>query len=141
MSVRRPGELLHIDSKKLGRIEGIAHRVTGRRRGVVNRHQGIGSEALHVCIDDATRLAYSDILADEGKAARWAFSSAPLVGLRGSERYRRAGHDRQRFGLSQQGFPRSGRHDRCQTQTHQTVHAANHDRSGEPGKDRRRHRR
>jgi hypothetical protein len=80
---QRPGELIHIDSKKLGRIEGIGHRITDRMRGAVNRHHGIGWEALHGCIDDATRLAYSEILADERKAARWAFSSAPLVGLRG----------------------------------------------------------
>jgi transposase InsO family protein len=65
---QRPGELIHIDSKKLGRIEGIGHRITGRTRGAVNRHHGIGWEALHVCIDDATRLAYSEILADERKA-------------------------------------------------------------------------
>jgi hypothetical protein len=62
---RRPGELIHIDSKKLGRIAGIGHRITGRTPGAVNRHRGIGWEALHVCIDDATRLGYGEILANE----------------------------------------------------------------------------
>ena len=69
----RPGELLHIDVKKLGRIEGGAgHRITGRRR--TNRRQTDGSgirrlqvgwEFVHVCVDDATRLAYAEVLADE----------------------------------------------------------------------------
>jgi hypothetical protein len=81
----RAGELIHLDSKKLGRIEGIGHRITGRTQGAVNRHHGIGWEALHVCIDDAMRLAYSEILADERKARAVAFSSAPLAGLRGTE--------------------------------------------------------
>jgi transposase InsO family protein len=74
----RPGELIHIDSKKLGRIEGIGHRITGRRRGAINRHHGIGWEALHVCIDDATRLAYSEILADERKASAVGFLERAL---------------------------------------------------------------
>jgi len=74
----RPGELIHIDTKKLGRIEGIGHRITGRTRGAVNRHHGIGWEALHVCIDDATRLAYSEILADERKASAVGFLERAL---------------------------------------------------------------
>jgi leucine-zipper of insertion element IS481 len=41
----RPGELIHLDSKKLGRIAGIGHHITGRRPGAVNRHHGIGWEA------------------------------------------------------------------------------------------------
>jgi transposase InsO family protein len=64
---QRPGELIHLDSKKLGRIAGVGHRFTGRVTGAVNRHHGIGWEALHVCIDDATRLGYSEILPDERK--------------------------------------------------------------------------
>jgi transposase InsO family protein len=56
------GELLHIDSKKLGRIEGLGHRITGDRRG---RTRGRGWEYLHVAIDDASRLAYTELLPDE----------------------------------------------------------------------------
>jgi transposase InsO family protein len=57
-----PGELLHIDVKKLVRIQGAGHRVTGNRRGTA---KGIGWEYVHVCIDDATRLAYVEVLEDE----------------------------------------------------------------------------
>jgi transposase InsO family protein len=69
----RPGELLHLDTKKLGRIEGVGHRITGRRTGAINRHHGIGWEALHVAIDDASRLAYIELLPDEKKESATAF--------------------------------------------------------------------
>jgi len=63
---RHPGELLHIDVKKLGRIHrGAGHRILGRGPG---RHGGKGRagwEFVHVCVDDATRLAYVEVLADE----------------------------------------------------------------------------
>jgi transposase InsO family protein len=75
---QRPGELIHIDSKKLGRIAGIGHRITGRTPGAVNRHHGIGWEALHVCIDDATRLGYSEILPDERKESAVGFLERAL---------------------------------------------------------------
>src|SRR6516165_1620636 len=55
----KPGELIHIDIKKLGRIGSVGHRITGRQTGVVNRHLGIGWEFVHVCIDDASRIAFS----------------------------------------------------------------------------------
>jgi transposase InsO family protein len=59
----RPGELIHIDVKKLVRIEGGAgHRVTGRR---TSHARGAGWEFVHVCVDDATRLAYVEVLHDE----------------------------------------------------------------------------
>jgi len=57
-----PGELIHIDVKKLGRIRAAGHRVTGSRRG---QAKGIGWEYVHVCIDDATRMAYVEVLQDE----------------------------------------------------------------------------
>ena len=53
-----PGELIHIDIKKLDRIGSVGHRITGRQTGVVNRHLGIGWEYVHVCIDDASRVAF-----------------------------------------------------------------------------------
>jgi len=66
---KRPGELLHIDVKKLGRISGGAgHRVTGdRRRQGSSSHSArrTGWEFVHVCVDDATRLAYVEVLEDE----------------------------------------------------------------------------
>lgn len=63
---QRPGELIHIDTKKLGRIDGVGHRATGDRR---DRTRGVGWEYLHVAIDDASRLAYTELLpADNGEA-------------------------------------------------------------------------
>jgi transposase InsO family protein len=60
---RHAGELIHIDVKKLGRIQGGAgHRVHGDRR---RSPRGGGWEYVHVCIDDATRLAYVEVLSDE----------------------------------------------------------------------------
>ena len=75
---QRPGELIHLDSKKLGRIAGIGHRFAGRAAGTVNRHHGIGWEALHVCIDDASRLGYSEILPDERKESALGFLERAL---------------------------------------------------------------
>src|SRR3954454_13111700 len=68
---RHPGELIHVDVKKLGVITGAGHRVTGRRdsqnatRKARRRGAPKGWEFVHVCIDDATRLAYAEVLADE----------------------------------------------------------------------------
>jgi transposase InsO family protein len=76
---QRPGELIHIDTKKLGKIAGIGHRITGRRSGMINRHRGIGWEHLHVAVDDASRLAYTEILADERKASAIAFLERALA--------------------------------------------------------------
>jgi transposase InsO family protein/transposase-like protein len=61
---RRAGELLHIDVKKLGRIVRPGHRVTGSRRDRRD-HGKKGWEFVHVCVDDATRLAYVEVLANE----------------------------------------------------------------------------
>jgi transposase InsO family protein len=68
---RRAGELIHVDVKKLGRIRGAGHRVSGhrasqRRTRVNGRLTGVaGWEFVHVCVDDATRLAYVEVLTDE----------------------------------------------------------------------------
>ena len=59
---RRPGELLHLDIKKLGRFTRPGHRVHGDR-AIRNRH--VGWEYVHVAIDDHSRLAYAEILDDE----------------------------------------------------------------------------
>jgi transposase InsO family protein len=65
---KRPGELIHVDVKKLGRILRPGHRVTGNRRDRFTDARGYGVagwEFVHVCVDDATRLAYVEVLADE----------------------------------------------------------------------------
>lgn len=56
-----PGELIHLDIKSLGKIDGLGHRITGQRSGQT-RNRGIGWDHLHVAIDDASRLAYTEIL-------------------------------------------------------------------------------
>jgi len=69
---RHPGELIHIDVKKLGKFNQPGHRV--RRRGVgTHRNRGIGWEFCHVAIDDTSRLAYVEILDDERGATCAAF--------------------------------------------------------------------
>ncbi len=70
---RTPGELIHIDVKKLGRIRGGAgHRMSGNR-GPGQRSRGAGWEFVHVCVDDATRLAYVEVLGDEKATTAVAF--------------------------------------------------------------------
>ena len=66
----RPGELVHIDVKKLGRIGRPGHRVNGDRRTQLH---GIGWEFVHVAVDDATRLAYVEVLDDEKGATAAGF--------------------------------------------------------------------
>jgi transposase InsO family protein len=61
---KHPGELIHLDIKKLGRFERPGHRVTGDRTGQSNS-RGVGWEYVHVCIDDHSRLSFSQIHVDE----------------------------------------------------------------------------
>jgi transposase InsO family protein len=77
---KRPGELIHIDVKKLGRIghRGPGHRATGER-GPGRRSRGAGWEFVHVCVDDATRLAYVELLPDEKAITAIGFLKRALV--------------------------------------------------------------
>jgi len=77
---RHPGELLHIDIKKLGRIARAGHAVHGDRR---TRARGIGWEFVHVAIDDATRLAYVEVLGDETKESVVAFLERAVAHMAG----------------------------------------------------------
>lgn len=61
----RPGEMIHLDIKKLGRFERAGHRATGDRQAGRSRHAGW--DFLHVCVDDASRLAYTELLPSEGQ--------------------------------------------------------------------------
>jgi transposase InsO family protein len=77
-----PGELIHIDIKKLGKIDGIGHRITGDRRGQSNRRsrgQGPGWEFVHVCIDDASRIAFVQVMKDEKKRSAVTFLKAAVA--------------------------------------------------------------
>ena len=75
----RPGELVHVDVKKLGVISGVGHRISGQRqsqnatRRARRRGAPKGWEFVHVCVDDATRLAYVEVLADEQGATAAGF--------------------------------------------------------------------
>jgi transposase InsO family protein len=76
----RPGELVHVDVKKLGRFDAAGHRVTGSRRSrktqttAAGRGRGVvGWEYVHIAIDDCTRLAYAEVLADEKATTAIAF--------------------------------------------------------------------
>jgi transposase InsO family protein len=77
---QRPGELVHVDVKKLGRIARPGHRVIGRvsGRGHHRRAYDQGWEFVHIAIDDATRLAYVEVLADEKAATAVGFFKRAL---------------------------------------------------------------
>src|SRR5215831_1516034 len=77
-----PGELIHIDIKKLGKFNEIGHRITGDRRGQSNlrsRGQGPGWEYVHVCIDDASRIAFSQVMKNEKRGCAVAFLKAAVA--------------------------------------------------------------
>jgi transposase InsO family protein len=79
---QHPGEMIHLDIKKLGRIDGIGHRITGDRRGQSNRRargEGLGWEYVHVCIDDASRLAFMRVLPSEKKESAVSFLKAAIA--------------------------------------------------------------
>ncbi len=75
---KTPGELLHIDIKKLGRFERVGHRITGKHAGLATSH-GAGWEFVHVCIDDNSRIAFTQILPDEKKESATAFLQAAVA--------------------------------------------------------------
>jgi transposase InsO family protein len=75
---KNPGELIHIDIKKLGRFSRTGHRITGNRKGQSNT-RGVGWEFVHVCIDDASRLAFTQIKPNEKKRSATAFLRASVA--------------------------------------------------------------
>jgi hypothetical protein len=70
VSARPPGELVHLDIKKLGRFRRVGHRIHGDHG---RRSRGSGSDYLHIAIDDRTRLAYAALFPDETAASAAAF--------------------------------------------------------------------
>lgn len=78
---RRPGDLVHLDVKKLGRISGFhGHRITGDRS---KTRKGAGWDYVHVAIDDRTRIAYAEVLRDETGVTTAAFLRRALAWYRG----------------------------------------------------------
>lgn len=79
---KTPGEIIHIDIKKLGRFNAVGHRITGDRRGQSNargRGEGPGWEFAHVAVDDHSRVATAAILPDEKKGSAVAFLKAAVA--------------------------------------------------------------
>jgi transposase InsO family protein len=76
----KAGELVHLDIKKLGRFQRPGHRATGSRIGSRNAHAGW--DFVHVAIDDATRLAYAEILPDEKQESACGFLERALKWMR-----------------------------------------------------------
>jgi transposase InsO family protein len=74
----RPGELIHIDIKKLGKFNRVGHRITGDRTGQSNT-RGVGWEFVHVAVDDASRIAFSRIMKTERQACAVAFLKAAIA--------------------------------------------------------------
>src|SRR5579862_2919220 len=74
----RPGELIHINIKKLGKFNQIGHRITGDRSGQSNS-RGVGWEYVHVCIDDHSRIGFVDIMPDQKKRSAVAFLKAAVA--------------------------------------------------------------
>jgi transposase InsO family protein len=77
-----PGELIHIDIKKLGRFDRVGHRITGDRTGQSNA-RGIGWEFVHVCIDDHSRIAFAQVMPTERKECAIAFLKAAIAYYKG----------------------------------------------------------
>lgn len=73
-----PGDMIHLDIKKLGRFDRVGHRITGDRRGQSNA-RGIGWEFVHVSVDDASRLAFTNIMPDEKAESAVVFLKAAVA--------------------------------------------------------------
>jgi len=74
----RPGEMIHLDIKKLGRFNKVGHRITGDRKGQSNS-RGVGWEFVHVAIDDHSRIAFAKIMGSERKRSATAFLKAAIA--------------------------------------------------------------
>ena len=89
----RPGELLHIDIKKLGRFWHVGKRI---RQDGVQRSPRAGWHHVHVAVDDHTRIAYSEVLPSEGASDAVAFLERAYHLVCPTGHHRGVGHDRQR---------------------------------------------
>ena len=117
----QPGELLHLDVKKLGRILRVGHRITGQR---TETHRDAGWEYVHVAIDDCSRVAYCQVLPDEEGV-----SALRVPARRGGLLRRARGHDprspdRQRSLLPRQELRGDLLGPRAEASSHATLHAA-----------------
>jgi transposase InsO family protein len=74
----KPGEMIHLDIKKLGRFNRIGHRITGDRTGQSN-NRGVGWEYVHVAVDDHSRIAFAKVMTSEKKHCAIAFLKAAVA--------------------------------------------------------------
>jgi len=74
----KPGEMIHIDIKKLGRFNRVGHRITGDRRGQSNS-RGVGWEYVHVAVDDHSRIAFAKVMSSEKRRSAIAFLKAAVA--------------------------------------------------------------
>jgi hypothetical protein len=118
-----PGEIIHIDIKKLGRFERVGHRLTGDPSGP-NRSRGAGWDFVHVCIDDHSRVAFSEIKPDETADSAISFLKAAVAYYK-SLGVTHARHDRQWQLLPVLRLPRRLPGPGHQAYPHQALHAQN----------------
>ncbi len=119
-----PGEMIHIDIKKLGRFKRIGHRITGDRTGP-NKSRGVGWEFVHVCIDDHSRVAFSEMKPDEKADSAVAFLKAAVAYYKSLGVTVDARHDRQRRCYQCHCLSRGLQGARPQAHPHQALHAQN----------------
>ena len=117
---QRPGELIHLDVKKLARFQRVGHRITGNRLGA---SEGMGYDFFHVAIDDATRLAYVEVLPDERRGSTTGFLVRALRWFRARGIRGRAGDDRQRLRLRRQALPQGAEDARHPPYPHPALYA------------------
>ena len=123
-----PGDMIHIDIKKLGRFERVGHRITGDPQQ--GKSRGAGWEFVHVSIDDASRIAFSQILPNEKQESAVAFLKAGGRLLHKPRRRDRARHDRQRIMLQVESFRPSMPRPRPQACQDQALHAQDQRQGG-----------
>jgi transposase len=119
-----PGELIHIDIKKLGKFNRIGHRITGDRTGQSSpraRGEGPGWEYVHVCIDDASRIAFSKVMKSERQGCAVAFLKAAIA-YYASLGIKVERDDRQRLLLQIHRLPQSLQAPRPQAHPHQALY-------------------
>jgi transposase len=119
-----PGEILHIDIKKLGKFNRIGHRIAGDRNGQSNT-RGVGWESVHLAIDDHSRVAYPEILPDEKRGSRLLCLQRPAL-LSKPRRQGPPRHERQWLKLPIPPLRQSLAGAQDQASAHQTLHPQDH---------------
>ena len=119
---KKPGHLIHLDIEELGRFERVGHRITGDRTAQSNS-RGIGWEFVHVCIDDNSRISFSQIFPDEKAVSAMAFLKAALAYYKGLGVSVARVMTEQRLLLQIPRLPRSVSRPQAQAHPHQAIHA------------------